>query len=128
MPSPTRPVTPADVREILQTSLTDPQLEAFILPANAVVEAHLVGEDCMTDELLFEIERWLAAHFASIRDKASRVTSEKIGDAEETYGNKTGFGLNYTPYGQQVKFLDCTGNLDTLDETKRKVIFETLKG
>ena len=102
-------VTGAEVKEIfLYTVLSDAEMEAFITPANLIVTEHL-GESDLSDAYLKEIERWLSAHFAAVYDK--RRSAEKLGDASDTFDGKTGLGLDYTSYGQQVKILDPTGTL-----------------
>ena len=80
-----------------------------------LVTKHLVGEG-LSDALLKEIERWLSAHFIAVRDP--RRKSEKLGDASEAYFGNADMGLDFTPYGQQVKVLDSTGILAGLGKQK----------
>lgn len=100
--------TAALVRLIIDTSLSDDQVNTFIAPANLLVTAHCADKG-MSAELLAEIERWLAAHFLSVRDQ--RVAARSIGDVSFTYQGETGLGLDATSYGQQVKLLDTSGRL-----------------
>lgn len=97
-----------EVLAILDTTLTN--LEPFIIIANQTVNRHLLGK-AMDDAELKEIERWLSAHFAAVRDP--RVRERKIGDASEKYAISGGYAgsLDGTPYGQQVLVLDYTGTL-----------------
>jgi hypothetical protein len=113
-------VTQQDVEAILDTDISD--LSPFITAANLTVTKMLSGED-LSDDQLKEIERWLAAHFASIRDP--RISAEKTGDAQVTYHGRSDLGLNFTPYGQQVKLLDTTGNLARLGMRRPK--FQTVR-
>lgn len=111
-------VTGAEVKEILETSLSAAELAPFITAAHEVID-HYLGNEDLTAALLKEIERWFAAHLATARDPlASR---EKIGDAEVTYQGKFGLGLDGTSYGQMVKSLDITGILSEIG--KKKVEF-----
>lgn len=101
-----------DVKEIIDTNLTDDQINAFINGANLLVQAKLLDKN-LGDDLLTEIEKWLAAHFLSTRDQ--RVEREKVGgEWEATYQGKTEMGLDATTYGQQAKALDWSGTLATL--------------
>lgn len=103
-------VDDAGVKEILDTTVTT---TPFITAANLIVDQHLLGHG-LTDALLTEIERWLAAHLACTRDP--RVAKEALdGEFNVTYEGQTGLGLNRTSYGQQVKVLDPTGRLANLE-------------
>jgi hypothetical protein len=101
--------TTTAVRAILETDLTEAQLTAFIASANTLITANL-ATSALTAAELVEIERWLAAHLAAVRDQ--RAKSEKFADAYTvTYQGETGLGLDATLYGQQVQLLDWTGTL-----------------
>lgn len=103
-------VEAADVKEILDTSLTDATIETFISAASMTVSKYLDGVSSLTALQLKEIERWLAAHLiACSREK--QVKSEAAGDASVSYQGVTGSGLDATLYGQQVKLLDTSGIL-----------------
>jgi hypothetical protein len=108
--------TATAVKVILDTDLTDAQITAFITTANALVDDQLLNKG-LSSTILTEIEKWLAAHLASIRDQ--RVSRESIGDEySATYQGKTDMGLEATLYGQTALALDTTG---TLRSTKLKV-------
>jgi hypothetical protein len=98
-------VNDADVKEILDTSIST---TVFIKAANLIVNEHLSGQGLSNDQLK-EIERWLSAHLACVRDP--RVAEEAFGDARAKYQGITGLGLDATMYGQQVRLLDSTGRL-----------------
>jgi hypothetical protein len=105
-------VTTDEVKEIFKTSLTN--LSAFITAANLVVENNLASSG-YSDETKKEIERWLAAHFASVRSPTLRSSS--LGDASEAYSRgKLGIGLSFTEFGQQVRMLDHKGILSRLGQ------------
>lgn len=110
------PVTVDQVKEIFPTSLTDAEITAFITMADALVTTKLVPQQanfsCLTDDVICEIEKLLAAHLASMSDQ--RVQSEKTGDASYTYQGKTDMGLKSTLYGQNAIILDCSNTLVNL--------------
>lgn len=114
-------VTHDDVVEIIDTSLTD--TTPFITAANLIVTNRLSGEG-VGSSTLAEIERWLAAHFVAIRSQDAVSKQEKTGEASITRHGVTGKGLDFTPYGQQVKLLDPTGKLSDLG--KKAMKFETI--
>ena len=118
-------VTAAGVELIFSTTLTDAQLDAFINTATILVDVVAQNAaDCDPDlsaSELVEIERWLAAHFASIRDPVS--LRSKIGDAEAWHfpaavTTAWGKALNLTPYGQMAVALDRTGTLANLGKQR----------
>ena len=112
-------VTDAEVFEIIETDLTD--IDAFLQSA-AAITSEVLSSTSLSSDLKKEIERWLAAHFISMRDQ--RVESEKTGDASFNYEGVTGMGLKYTRYGQQAMALDISGSLDDL--SKQTMQFEVL--
>jgi len=103
------------VKEIMTKGLTEAEITPFLATANALVTAHL-GSSSLSDALLEEIEKYLAAHFASIRSKYG--IRESIGEASKTTGYKGGVGLDATPYGETAKMLDTTGTLAGLSEMR----------
>lgn len=104
---------------VFDTDLSDAQLQAFLDDADVVVTNNLVGTfngiTLGTSELK-AIEKYIAAHLASMRDP--RELRHKTGDAEAWYypSVTTAFGkqLNLTPYGQQALLFDRTGVLARL--------------
>ena len=110
--------TGVEVKEILDTALTENQIAPFITAANLTVTNILSGKG-LSSATLKEIERWLAAHFAAIRDP--RISREKTEEAEALYHGKSDMGLDHTPYGQQVRLLDTTGAMTNLGKRKASV-------
>lgn len=98
----------AEVSEIIQTSLTEAQVNAFINSASRLVTTVLADAGLASD-VLEDIEMWLAAHLLSTRDQ--RAQNESLGSYSVTYQGSTGLGLDATFYGQQVKLLDTSGLL-----------------
>lgn len=111
-------VTPAEVRQILSTGLTDLEIGAYIVAANSFVVANL-GPAGLTEIQLKEIERWITAHFiASTREQQSK--EEGAGGAYVKYQGVTGEGLSATMYGQQAVLLDTSGTLAEIVGGRRK--------
>ena len=103
--------TSTAVELIIDTTLSDAQINAFIATASLIIDNNLADKGLST-ALLTEIETWLAAHLLSMRDQ--RVSSRTIGDVSFDYQGKTGLGLDATIYGQQVRLLDLSGTLASL--------------
>lgn len=114
-------VTDTEVFEIITTTLTD--IDVFIDQANLIVTAYL-GDSNLSDTVLKEIERNVAAHMLSAQDP--RVKSTKVDVLSETYTGTFGAGLASTPYGQNAMLLDSTGLLKRMSEKggKRSIIFQ----
>ena len=99
-------VSDADVKAIIATTLNT---QPFIQAASLVIDAHLATAG-WSEPLARELERWLAAHFVSVREV--QATSRQIGRTTVRYDRgKLGTGLAATPFGQQVAVLDGTGRL-----------------
>jgi len=114
-------VTDTEVFEIISTTLTD--IDTFIDQANLIVTAYL--EDTgLSDAVLKEIERNVAAHLLSARDP--RVKSEKVDVLSQSYTGTFGSGLSSTAYGQAAMLLDSTGILRRMSDKggKRTIVFE----
>lgn len=108
-----------DVKEIVDTDLTDVQINAFINTAHRYVDANLLGKSLDADTLT-DIELWLSAHFLSMRDP--RVSSVSANGLSASYQGKTGEGLKATLYGQQALALDASGTLASLGQ--KRAVFE----
>lgn len=101
-------VTVSEVKEIINTSLTDTQISAMITVANLLVTRH-VGT-CANAAEKKEIERWLAAHFVAVRDP--REEELEVDDVVAVFQRGTsGKGLESTDYGQNALAIDCSGGL-----------------
>ena len=97
-----------EVKEIIDTSLSDPVIEAFISAANPTVTELLGSITSLSAVQLKEIERWFTAHLiACTRER--QIDKETTGQAGATYSGQTEMGLDATMYGQQVKVLDTSG-------------------
>ena len=95
--------TATEVKAIIDTSLTDSDVDSYVDDANSVVKDALGSEDKM-------LTKWLAAHLmAATRER--QVRTEEALDASVGYVGSTGMGLDATLYGQQVKAMDTSGKL-----------------
>lgn len=102
-------VTTNEVKEIIETSSTD--LSAFIAIATILVDEKLEGSG-LDDDTLKEVERWLAAHFLTCKER--QKVSTKAGESEDRYNAINGTGLNSSTYGQTALLLDTTGTLSSI--------------
>lgn len=107
-----------EVKEIIDTELTDSRIQAFILGANELVTHHL-GDD-LEESLLKEIERWVAAHFMTSFER--QAIEEKAGPVEQKFSDVFGMGLESSTYGQTAKSLDPTGKLAVLGKKTIQLI------
>jgi hypothetical protein len=98
-----------DVKAIMDNCTTaDATVTIFITTANAIINKVFANDTTMTEDLLTEMEKWLAAHL--IASTVFRTTSEeKLGDASLKYTGEWGKKLESTPYGQMVLILDSSG-------------------
>lgn len=106
-------ITVADLIEIYDTELTEAQLTAFINSAHYLIQANLLDKG-LDENILTEIHKYLASHFASLRDQ--RVQQEKVAEISKTYQGKTDMYFESTYYGQMAVMLDTSGALANLGE------------
>jgi hypothetical protein len=100
-----------DLKNIIDTDLSDPILEAYINSANVFVTG-VLDDKGLSDAIMEEIEKWVAAHMiASTRERMGK--EEEAGGARIEYLGKYGEGLASTPYGQMAIQLDTTGTLSS---------------
>lgn len=90
-------------------------LDVFIATAHELV-AEFCEDKGYTDSRLELIERYLSAHFYTLRDP--RPVSEKAGEVSVTYQSKVALRLSTSHYGQTAMLLDTAGGLTTLNEGK----------
>lgn len=102
------------VSKIIEVDATvnDGDISSFIETANALVTDVCVplGYD---DTRLELIERWLSAHFYSVRD--ARTKSETVGPISNSFEGQSGMYIAHTRYGQQAMMLDSKGGLAALN-------------
>ena len=90
-------IVPKMVREVIDTELTDKQINGVISTASKTIETKVLPAAdrqgiTLDPGLQVEIARWLAAHYVSIRDSTTKISKEKIGDAEVDYYIETSKG------------------------------------
>lgn len=111
------------VKGIIDTDLSTVGVVPFLNTAALLVSEHL-GDAGLSDEILTEIELWLAAHLVAVRDP--RAANKVLDDVSIAYegrsrvGSVDAAGLQTTSYGKQVLLLDPTGRLARLSEPKRR--------
>ena len=112
-------VSVADVRGILTTNLTDPQIQAWIDIASSVIDRYATICTTAGDSVLFNLELLLTAHYiTAIADRSKTVTSRSFGDSSESYMASGGEGLKASPYGQQLVMLDPCGVMEDLTKPR----------
>jgi hypothetical protein len=117
--------TEAEILRLMDSAMTEDQVTPFLRTANGLVTDLLASVEALTDARRAEIEAWLGAHFASIRDPA--VKSDGIDTANFTYETAAvSEGLKATRYGQQAIMLDISGTLASLASGKRPARFTAL--
>ncbi len=106
--------TEAAVEGIIEVD-TNISLTPFIEVANVLVT------QCCTDltteysaSILELIERWLSAHFYTVRDM--RAMSEKAGLVSEKKQSKVDLGFSTSHYGQHAMMIDYQGGLASLNQ------------
>ena len=113
-------VTQADVLEIFDTTIDDltPFITVGNITTNRVAQAGIDADSIVPAATLFEIERWLSAHFSCALDP--RSAKEGVGGgsarADISYQYKLGLNLQNTYYGQVAISLDPTGTLNSISK------------
>lgn len=106
-------VNATDVREIVDTDLTDGRLANFINMAYVTTK----GMTTTDSETLKQIQLLLSAHYLTVYDGV--VQSQSVGgEYSVTYAMVVGQGLKSSLYGQQALALDTTGTLSRLGMQK----------
>ncbi|MCK9570503.1 hypothetical protein M0R72_16265 [Candidatus Pacearchaeota archaeon] len=118
-------VTEEEVKAIIETGNDYAGVEIVVAPfidaANALTDKIESEDDdgLLTDALLAQIEKFLAAHLYAHRDQ--QYASESRGGASASYQGQFGMGLDSTRWGQTAKILDVTGYLANLGKAKTEV-------
>ena len=109
-------VTPTEVKEIIETPLTDPIVQIWIDAANSIVNDN---SDCISggEVILKLVELQLSAHFVGMLDSDVRgfTTKDGLDGFETSYSNpvaKSKELINSTVYGQAANMLSggCLGS------------------
>jgi len=91
-------------------------LDPFIEGASALVDDIAAAEGAPSATRLELIERYLSAHFYTLRDP--RPVSERAGPVSQTVQSKVDLGFNSSHYGQMAISLDNTGLLTSASKGK----------
>lgn len=107
-------ISPKMVKEIINTSLSDDEIEGAISSASVLYRTKL-GASALPEDVSIEIQRYIAAHLVSYRDPSTRTVTERIGDASVEYEQKGtkdyNNSLGSTRWGQMAITFDPTGIL-----------------
>lgn len=95
-----------EVGLVVKTSLSEPQINAFIGDANVWVTANLVGKGLSTAQLT-AIEKYLACYLIGLRDP--RLRSTRRSDITDTFVRDA----SVDPYLQAAIRLDPTGTVES---------------
>jgi hypothetical protein len=115
-------VTASAVKEVIETELTDAEVNACINTANVLIQGRSRMLTELSDDTLTQIELWLAAHFVSVRDP--RVAQETVDDTTIRYELPKAGSLTESTYGQVAVALDTT--LSLVGSTVRRAVIEVL--
>lgn len=116
--------TEADVEAIYAGYIDSAvDIDSFIDTANVLVTEVLTGAG-LSDDLLKEIEAYLAAHLVALSPPMRQLTQEKFGDATQAMGGKFGDLLKFSQFGQMVLVLDTSGRFQKSGKTN--IILEAL--
>lgn len=106
------------IRKVLpsSTTLEDDQINAAMEAARVMVDQVAAGcGSHLTDDILKEIEKYLAAHFSANTENTLSLSSEKsVCGGSASYGFKFGEGVKGTPFGITANMLSggCLAEYD----------------
>ena len=103
--------------------MTDPEATSFIFTAHVLIVTMLDGYS-LPDELLVEIEKYLAAHYGTLAYPS--IQRERLAVMATTIVAKIGLGLQNTRYGQAAISLDPTGVLQEISDGKQRILVQML--
>lgn len=117
-------VTAQELQGIIEVP-TELDLAPFIATASLIVTEDLANQG-LSAARLKQIELYLAAHFAAIKDEHGALKSSETLNAKETYGGSFTKGLNLTRYGQQAIVFDTSGILANMAEPTKRAEFRVV--
>jgi len=116
--------TAAEVKQIIDTSISDAIVNGYIVSASLFVTNHLGSTD-LDAATLEDIERWVTAHLISMT-RERQASEEKAGSAEQVFTQQFALGLRNTLYGQIAIDLDTTSTLNELADGKKDISLQAL--
>lgn len=106
-------ITPTELQDVFDTDLSDSSLNVWIEMASDIVDDIEDADSSLSSNRLKNLERLVAAHFASAQDQ--RISSTSRETASVSYqGNTNSMDLRGTKHGQAAIQLDPTGTLSSL--------------
>lgn len=105
----------ADVKAVMPDLADGASVSAHIASASVLVDriSDKAEAGVMSTGALRQVEIYLSAHFAALRDPQYQIKS--TGKASATFQGQTGLGLDLTWWGQQAKLFDFSGLLARID-------------
>lgn len=117
-------VTAEQVKEIIDTSITDTVIENnHLVTAHIIVDTHLpTATSGHSESVLEQIELYLAAHFVALTEERGSLKGQKYGDASEFLeSSHLGSGFRSTRYGEMALTLDTTGILANMSAASSRL-------
>ncbi len=120
--------TDADVRALVEMEASTSTLP-FITTASVMSDSFLAGKG-LSEELLIQIEIYLAAHFAVLAVERGGLMKDSMGQSSATYNasNNRLQGLSSTRFGQTAQMLDSSGSLKDIAPGSRNAQFRVVSG
>ena len=112
------PVIVSEVENILDTGLTETQVQAFITTSESLIK-EVFSSSTIDDDLIHQITIWVSAHYIA-STRTQQLRSAEAGGAKAEFQGSTGRLFQSTFYGQVALTLDHTGTLSELDRTNRR--------
>ena len=108
--------TAAEVMALTSTGFSESVVSAIIDEAASIVESCVSGYDSARQAA---IVKWVAAHMIASTGAEGVLTSDKLGDAQQSFARgQLGDALRGTTYGQTALLLDTNGCLSKLGRGK----------
>lgn len=118
--------TITQVRELLDIDAEDSAiLHNYIRSATIMVDANLLNVGHSTD-VLAEIEKYLAAHFAAMYAERGGLIRDTVSAATSEYSDVFTGGLGSTRFGQHAIVMDTSGTLARIGAPKIKAEFRVV--
>ena len=108
-------VTAADVRNLNDDweHLDNGDIQPFIDDAGLLLTKVLPATTTYTAAHQDTLQKWLAAHFLSMKNDEYRLLKDVVDDMEQEIPPAFGPGLRSSKWGQQLLIFDTEGHLDT---------------
>lgn len=116
-------VTVADVKQVINTSLSDSYIITHIQVATELVDEVLGSDTSLTSLMKKWIEMYLAAHFIALSNERATtggaVLEREAGDTRVRYAAAS-VAVSSTSYGQAAINLDRTGKLAQMGKPRAR--------